>query len=318
MTAGSGAIRTLDLPCRLGVLTLWNPRQRLRVYPLGLFDQTSEDELLRHFKSEAAELPGALLYGVRIPEDSPRIAWRDGLIRYMPQGGERYIVELDRTFEEYLAAFPGKTRSTLRRKIRRFEKAAGGALDFREYRGSDGLARFHPLARQVSARSYQEIRLGSGLPDNPEFHREMAEAGRADRARGYLLFLEDRPVAYLYAPIADATARYEFVGYDPDVAALSPGTVLLLKVLERLFEDPATRYFDFTEGGGDGSHKAFFATRQVRCGNVYLLKPTLRNCTIVAAQTGTALLSGTAGRLLAGLGLKTRIRSVLRRTAKPS
>jgi len=305
--------KTLHLPCRIGELTLWNPGLRLWVYQAGLFEGATEDDVVERVRAEAARRDGAFLNSLRAGERDTGLSLRHGFIRYVAQRDERYIVDLAGSFHTYMAGFAGKTRSTLRRKLRKFEREAGGRVDVREYRAATELEEFLEPARAVSARSYQEVMLDAGLPDDEGFREAALADARAGRCRGYMLFLAERPAAYLYCPIRDGVARYAYVGYDQELSALSPGTVLLLSVLERLHQDPEIHTFDFLEGGGAGSHKAFFATGRLHCTNVFLLRPTPRNVLIVLVHAGSRRVSRGLAWLLERLGLKQRIRHAIRR-----
>lgn len=75
---------------------------------------------------------------------------------------------------------------------------------------------------------------------------------------------------------------YAHLGYDPEFARLSPGTVLQLQALERLFAEERFAYFDFTEG--EGAHKAMFGTDHADCASFLLLDPTLANRALLGAR----------------------------------
>jgi CelD/BcsL family acetyltransferase involved in cellulose biosynthesis len=68
---------------------------------------------------------------------------------------------------------------------------------------------------------------------------------------------------------------YAHLGYDPEFADLSPGTVLLAEALRALMAERRFRLFDFTEG--EGAHKLRFASGTVDCVDLLLLRPTLLN-----------------------------------------
>ncbi|MGJ3629853.1 GNAT family N-acetyltransferase [Sphingomonas sp. MMS24-JH45] len=91
-------------------------------------------------------------------------------------------------------------------------EAAGGServalIDVRAYRTPADMATFHPLARRVAARPYQERLLGSALP-------AVLPAGEA---RAWLLFLGEAPIAYLWSGAQGDTLRYDYVGHDPHI-----------------------------------------------------------------------------------------------------
>jgi CelD/BcsL family acetyltransferase involved in cellulose biosynthesis len=137
--------------------------------------------------------------------------------------------------------------------------------------------------------------------------RELAAAGGV---RGWLLFLDDRPIAYLYAPAEGDTLIYAYLGYDPDYADLSPGTVLQLEAMQQLMGDPRFRWFDFTEG--DGQHKRQFATGSVACVDLLLLRRTAGNLAVGTILTALDAAAGHAKRAVQASGFQ-RIARVARR-----
>jgi CelD/BcsL family acetyltransferase involved in cellulose biosynthesis len=80
---------------------------------------------------------------------------------------------------------------------------------------------------------------------------------------------------YLYAPAEGDIVIYGFLGYDPDYAELSPGTVLQLEAIAALMEE--RRFRDIRLHGRRWQHKRQFATGAVECVDLLLLRPTVRN-----------------------------------------
>ncbi len=254
-------------------------------------------------------LDGTLVRGQPISADLPRFLFGPQFFRYVPRQYDRCTVDLARSWDEYLAHFTPKTRSTLRRKVRRFEEAAYG-LDLRTYRDPADLDEFFAAGLFVSRRTYQARRLDCGLPESDAFQVEARRLAAQDRLRAYLLFAHGEPAAYLYCPIRDGVVEYAYVGHDPQLAFFSPGTVLLFLALERLINERQHRLFDFTEGGGP--HKQLFGTQVTRCADVYTLR---RRRSLVAAARVQALLadiSRTAGAALEAIGAKRWLRRRLR------
>ena len=156
-------------------------------------------------------------------------------------------------------------------------------IDLRCYRTAEDMEAFYEQARAVSALTYQERLLRAGLPEGPEELAEMRALAARDQARGWLLWLDGRPISYLYAPAEGETLLYAFLGYDPAFAALSPGNVLQLEVMRQLMDERRFRRFDFAEG--EGRHKALFATGAVDCVDLLLLRPTFANLAAGRALT---------------------------------
>jgi CelD/BcsL family acetyltransferase involved in cellulose biosynthesis len=258
---------------------------------------------------------GALLRSHPVEERVRRLELRGRWIRYCPAQYTRFLANLDRPHEEYLAGFSAKTRSTLQRKVRRFLAEAGPGEAFREYRTPAELDEFYPLARSVSARTFQETLLDSGLPTDEPFRLRMKDLAARDLVRAYLLFKGSQPVAYLYCPAMGESRilLYQYLGYDPDYASLSPGTVLQYLALLRLFAEGTWRLFDFLEG--ETQEKRQFSTLSIRCADVYYLRRTIRSTGIVLLHILTESASDLAARLLERAGLKQALKRWIRRSA---
>ena len=196
----------------------------------------------------------------------------------------RHYIAMDGSFDDYLARFSGKTRSTLRRKSRKFAQADGGTLDVRSYSTPEEVAHFLDLALPLSEKTYQARLLDAGLPDSEQDRAAMLADAQADAIRCFLLFLKGEPAAYLSLPVRGSTLVYAHLGYDPAHGPLSAGTVLQMEALRMLFAEERFRFFDFTEG--EGAHKALFGTDSVACCSFVLLRPTFANRLLLGARGG--------------------------------
>jgi CelD/BcsL family acetyltransferase involved in cellulose biosynthesis len=259
------------LPLRIGARTLWHIRRRLLRVSVSL-DQALEggSPPLPEVDGDGyliASLPASALGGV--------LARQAGLKPFLRQRYRRCYARLDGGFDDYLAGFSSKSRSTLKRKVRRLAQRSGGVLDIVCYRSPGEMEAFYGHARAVSALSYQERLLRAGLPEGEAALAAMRDLAARDAVRGWILFLDGRPVSYLYAPADGATLIYAHLGYDPGFADLSPGTVLQAEAMRQLMEEGRFRLFDFTEG--EGQHKRLFATGDVECVDLLLLRPTPAN-----------------------------------------
>ena len=136
--------------------------------------------------------------------------------------------------------------------------------------------------------------------------RRCATLAARDQVRAWLLFVDGRPVSYLYAPAEGDTLIYAYLGYDPDFAEYSPGTVLQLEAMRQLMEERRFRLFDFTEG--EGQHKRLFATDGVECVDLLLVRPRLANLFVGYGLSAFDTAVGLAKRLVGGFGLVRRLR----------
>src|SRR5690606_2614194 len=89
-----------------------------------------------------------------------------GMRAFVRQSYPHHYADLGLGYEAYLASFSVKTRSSLKRKLRKLAEHSGGALDVRVYRTPAEMADFFADARAVSALTYQEKLLDAGLPED--------------------------------------------------------------------------------------------------------------------------------------------------------
>jgi hypothetical protein len=236
-------------------------------------------------------------------------------IAYTPYTFRNYYVDFRRitSFDAYLKCFSSKSRSTLQRKVKKFSAASGGEIQFCAYRTADEIEEFLRYAKPLSAKTYQEALLKSGLPQDTEFARHVIALGEEKLVRGFLLFLNGTPAAYAFSFCRDRIMTYDYVGYDPKLAALSPGTVLQYQIFRTLFAEGSADIFDFTEG--EGQQKALFATDYRDCAKTYYLRRSLRHLLLVWFHSFLNDIVETAGSALERLHLKSAIRRLIRRAA---
>lgn len=191
------------------------------------------------------------------------------------QDYRRFYIDMAGSFADYLARFSGKTRSTLRRKARKLADEADGALELSEHRTPAEVEAFLADALPLSALTYQARLLDAGLPGDAASRAAMLERAEQGRMRCFLLRARGHAIAYLSLPVEGETLVSAHLGYRPDWARLSPGTVLQMLALESLFAERRFRWFDFTEG--EGAHKELFGTNSTACTSFLLLKGDITN-----------------------------------------
>lgn len=143
---------------------------------------------------------GPSSYVVRaMPANGPlaKISSEAGFIRYAPAQYPRHFVKLEGTFPDYLAKFSAKSRSTMRRKVRKFADQAGGTIEWRQYRTPDEMRALYPLALELSRKTYQEKLFGDGFENHAGSLDKLVSQAERDLVRGYMLFLRGEPVAYV-------------------------------------------------------------------------------------------------------------------------
>jgi|JI10StandDraft_1071094.scaffolds.fasta_scaffold137766_2 hypothetical protein len=271
------------------------------------------DSLESLTKLPLGEMEGHLLYSHRIDGVLPRRFRIGERLGYVPMIYDLRVTDLTLGVEAYWAQFSGKTRGTIKRKMRLFAKENNDKQDWKCYRTPEEVADFYKLALPLSERTYQSKLWQGGLPSTSEFESQMLEASARDEVRAYLLFLHDEPVAYLYCQAEDDFLSYPYVGHDPAAAYISPGGVLMSLIIEHLQENDRFHYLVF--GHGEGQLKSVFSTESIHVANIFLLKSSWSNyCKIVLhdyfTRTVDVLLS-----FLKRMNLYDKLRRLIRQRA---
>lgn len=306
-----GDLQVVRLPIRIGDKRIAQPGVPMLVVKANFLDGGASQE---HWIARLGEFPGArgaLFRSAPLDSEQKRFTLRAGLLRYVPSRYRRHFTPLHGSFADYQARFSSKTRSGLRRKVRKFAEQVGGDTELVVCERPGDVAEFHRMAREISAKTYQERLFDQGLPAGDAFREAMVTAAERGEALGFMLLGGGRPVAYIYCPIRERRLLYQYVGYDPEFAKLSPGTVLQWLAFEYLFEHRPGDVFDFTEGEGD--HKAFFGTDSVECADVYFFRPSPRAWLVCAAHALSESANNVAGDVLERVRAKRMVKRLLRR-----
>jgi CelD/BcsL family acetyltransferase involved in cellulose biosynthesis len=254
-----------------------------------------------------AETRCALINSHPIRDPLPRISYTGDCIRYIPAQYRRFYISLKGSFEEYLKHFSSSRRKHLKQIPRYW-----GEVQWREYRRPHEMAEFHRLARTISRKTYQEHVSDAGLADGQEFVDQLKERAGRDAVRGYILFREGKPVAYQYCRTEDdGVVLCEKVGYDPEYRSLSPGTMLLYLIVEHLFTTKCFERFDF--GRGEFAYKETFSTDWIFCGDIYYFRRTFENYALVYGHTALDATWKAVAGLLDKIGLRNRLKRLVRR-----
>ena len=205
-----------------------------------------------HFEPLAADAP--------LSDDLARALRAAGLVtRRYARSGNWHDDTRGLSFDDYLAHRPAMLRNTFRRKDARLARA--GAVRMAIIRDGAGLGE--------ALDQYEEVYAASWKPAEPHpafirvLERSLATAGALRLA---LLSLDGRPIAaQLWIVWGDGRAILYKLAHDRSCDALSPGTVLMMRVLERLLDDERVAELDL--GAGDDPYKRLWASRRrPRCG----------------------------------------------------
>ena len=95
-----------------------------------------------------------------------------GALRYAARYGDRYVVDLQGAFAEYLRKFSKKSRGNLQRTVKRFTQGSNGLGPLREFKGPPEISAFRDIAVAISHASYKS-ELGWGFQEGENFARNL-------------------------------------------------------------------------------------------------------------------------------------------------
>lgn len=281
---------------------------------IGSDDSEVQYQLMQGISQHMTESKADFLLVEDVETTDPLLALVEndshGLQAFKPAPFQRrHMIELPETHDKYWKKFNSKTRSTLRRKLKQF-----GDCRLELINKPFQLPGFLENAQEISKRSWQSDLLGLRI-QNDEFETQVFTFLATQNAlRAYLLWQDDTPVSFCIGTQHNEVFNYEEVGYDRDYSKKSPGQVLVIKMLEEMYEHDQPAVFDF--GGGDAEYKRQFGTRISESGHVWLLRPGMRSKMIVGYLSGRRALSQTVRGTLAKFGLLDRVRKLSRRGLK--
>lgn len=227
---------------------------------------------------------------------------------------EHHVAELPDRFDAYLATLSTRSRQSVLYSERKLDQ--GARVELRCYTSSEQVDEFLRHGSAVSRLTYQWRLLGLGLRDDAETRATLMLAAEHGWLRSYLLWADGKAVAFMLGFQYGSGYDYTDVGFDPDRAAASVGTVLQIKVMRHLYasaELPRPTLFDFSTGYG--AHKARFGNRAREEVNLLLLPRSLRGRVLRAAYTGNEAAVAALTRTLDRWGLKARIKKLMRARA---
>jgi CelD/BcsL family acetyltransferase involved in cellulose biosynthesis len=165
---------------------------------------------------------------------------------------------------DYWKQFSRKNRETFRRRRKQLSQ------QWTCYREPAEVGTFLKKAEAVSQKSWQTQFRGLQVSADPEQQRHWERIAALGAMRSYILEHDGQPVAFELCIQWNGTFVGVETGYDLALARFSPGTVLILRMLEDLIAQDTPRLIDL--GGGDYGYKQLFCNEQTFSGRVLLVR----------------------------------------------
>jgi len=214
-------------------------------------------------------------------------------------------IEFPEKPEEYWGHFAAKALRNIRREARRFEHTVKCVTRAQDVEG------FLEAAHSVAQATWLAKRSGMRVTNSAQERDFFTALAAKGALRSYLVEHEGTPVAFAIGVQWKGCYRYEETGYDMAHAKYSPGTIMLLRMIEDMIARDTPRLMDF--GFGHAEYKRLFCTRQTQSAPVLLMPRTLRFQSLIFAQRAIHKASALGRLALQRARLLRRIRQAYRR-----
>ena len=170
---------------------------------------------------------------------------------------DHWEMSIPESMDRFYLSRSRKRRYNLRRTVKKFEQGYQGKNEIARYATEADVDEFIQIAASISSETYQGA-LGVGIVNDERTVSLLAAAARHGRLLGHVLFAGDKPCAFQLGLCYKRIYYLVNMGYDPAFRSYEPGTVLFLKFLESLCDNPSIDVLDFYFG--DAWYKKHYGT----------------------------------------------------------
>jgi hypothetical protein len=206
----------------------------------------------------------------------------------------RSLMKIAQSLDDVYRGFSSGLRADVRRKRKKLQKHFEDRAHFWTCHASSQFDEVLPQIEALARKSYQR-RLGVGFRDTPEMRRHLQFRAQKGWLRIYLLSIDGQLCAYWIGSLYEGTFCSEYLAFDTAFARYSPGTVLLMRMVEDFCAE-GVKEIDF--GGGEGRYKERFGNSQMLRASVQIFAPTIKGLTLNAVHTATSRVNAAGKKLL--------------------
>lgn len=251
----------------------------------------------RHVFSERPDIQGILFDRVQCgPRHETLVASAGCFTRFrvacvsprMPH----YRLMLPPTLADARALRSAETLRKIERRERALARETGAVVSLVEIRQPGDWAPFASELEKMMSRTWQAERLGHG------FSLEgMATVASHGWLRSFVLMVGAEPAAFALCYQGGGALVYDQIGYNRRWARHSPGTLLLHRLIERLYEHECPACLDF--GEGDAEYKRNLANHQVEVQAMAIMRRKVSLAAVLSISQLTRSVNAMMKRLMA-------------------
>jgi hypothetical protein len=219
------------------------------------------------------------------------------------------MLRVEGTFQQYKGKFNSKHRQTISRKIKKLRDGALGEMKLVRYEFAAEAPDFLEQAVEISRKTYQWIRFNRGLSAVDRVRRRLMFAAEHGWMRSYLLFCGGQARAFILGSQYGGRFLLEEIGFDPELAKYSVGTVLQMLAVEDLFLHNRPHVFDLQDYG---AYKEVLSTDSYMEGKLFLFRPSGYARLLRMGHRGCTMIDKSAKSVLDRFNLTARFRQKTR------
>jgi hypothetical protein len=157
------------------------------------------------------------------------------------------------TFDAYIQSLSKSTRQTFRYSLKKLREYCDGDLTLGVFDAPESIQNFIYEASQIARTTYQQKRLGLGFTNSTGVAVRLRIAAELGWTKSFTLRCRGSPVAYIEGYQAGGTWVAYQIGFVPEWANRSVGTVCQLEAIKYLMdaEPMRPRVIDYLEGDSD-------------------------------------------------------------------
>ena len=280
------------------------PAKVLTVLYQGLLGQVSEkiaEALVRHLLSLLASGEADAVAFHRLCEKTS--VW-----------SEHWSMALPEEPGFLMKKMKSKHRGWIRNRQRKLESAFPGKVSWRWMNCFNDVLGLCARLEDVAARTYQRG-LGAGFVDDEEHRRRFALFANRGQLRIQLLEIDRMVQAFWIGTIYKGIFHSSATGYNPDLHAYEPGTLIFLRMVDELVREGIHK-LDF--GLGDAFYKKRFGDHSWRETTVRLFAPTAKGSALRSVLRAAQMLDDAGRRLVQRAGVFDRLKTGWRRRMGPT
>ena len=199
----------------------------------------------------------------------PHFFFRD----HSPKSYLHWCAKLPDSFNTYHSTRSKKFKRTLNLFTNRTKKQFGSNQFVSCLKHIDEFDRIINDIEMIASKTYHRG-MSAGFIDNDATRNRIKLALERNLFRAYVMYLDQKPSAYMMGMKYGRTFFPQATGYDPAYNHYSPGTLIIMEMFKMLFDEGDVRTVDF--GFGDAFYKHNFCEDNWQESPVFIYAPTLK------------------------------------------